>query len=164
MDSLFFEKLTHINSRKTFLITDPTLTDLLSSGNIDLIKNKSFKDKLIIYYQELERIEKVIQNNNTLLVDRHFGTAFLNSGYYYNNSTATFPSHGYENSIALVRTYQNGLAEIASQLLQNPEKKLQLMNVVNLRHTVALAALGVMENSKNHTLKIIEELNSILND
>ena len=164
LDRLFFEKLTNINSRKTFLITDPTFTDLLSSGNIDLIKNKSFKDQLIQYYQELERIEKVIQNNNTLLVDNHFGTTFLNSGYFYNNTNAILPSTGSENSIALMPIYHDELAKISSELLNNSEKTLQLMNVVNLRHTVSLAALGIMENSKKNTLKIIEELNRILNE
>jgi hypothetical protein len=47
IDTSFFRNLTLLQSRKTFLINDPTYTDMLSSGNIDIIKNKNIKDKLI---------------------------------------------------------------------------------------------------------------------
>jgi len=77
IDTSFFRNLILLQSRKTFLINDPTYTDMLSSGNINIIKNKKFKDKLIQYYQELERIEKIIQNNNSLLVVQQYASVFF---------------------------------------------------------------------------------------
>ena len=83
IDSTFFKHATILTSRKTFVITDPTYTDLISSGNINILKNIDFKDKLIKYYQELERIEKIIQNNNSLLIDQDYLSSYNKSGYYY---------------------------------------------------------------------------------
>ena len=61
LDSTFYKLASSLTSRKTFVITDPTYTDLISSGNINIIRNQAYKDKLLNYYQELERIEKIIQ-------------------------------------------------------------------------------------------------------
>jgi hypothetical protein len=49
-----------MTSRKTFVISDPTFTDLISSGNITILKNVENKNRLIKYYQELEPIEEII--------------------------------------------------------------------------------------------------------
>lgn len=72
MDSGFFPKGTRLTIRVTFSTNDPTFTDLVSSGNIKLIKNKAKKDQIIRYYQNLERIIKIIQNNNSLLITKIF--------------------------------------------------------------------------------------------
>ena len=74
--------LSELTSRKTFVSTNPTYTDLISSGNIDLIQNNDFKNKLIIYYQDLERIEKVIQNNNSLLTDQNYNPKIFGLIYF----------------------------------------------------------------------------------
>lgn len=58
LDSTFFDKGTKLTIRVTFSISHPTFTDLVSSGNIKLIKDASKKDKIIQYYQNLERVEK----------------------------------------------------------------------------------------------------------
>ena len=83
IDSIFFKKASIITFRKTFVITDPTYTDLISSGHINILKNIEYKDKLIKYYQELERIEKVIQNNNSLLIDQYYLSVYTENGYYF---------------------------------------------------------------------------------
>jgi hypothetical protein len=70
LDSTFNQSLTLATERRTFVRTDPTYTDLISSGNIDIIKDITFKNKLIEYYQNLERIEKINQNNNIHLNDQ----------------------------------------------------------------------------------------------
>ena len=159
LDSLFFKNLSGLHSRKTFVITDPTYTDLISSGNINLIKQQKFKDYLIQYYQELERVEKVIQNNNSLLVDQQFGSVFLKKGYYYNDkeldSIRIIPKIG---SVQLTGIYQNELAKISKDLLQKKENKLELMNIVNMRHSISIGHLGLMEHSKKRTEKILKEL------
>lgn len=59
-------------TRKTFVRTDPTYADLISTGNIGLIRNSELRNELIEYYQELERYEKILQNNNTLLVNEMY--------------------------------------------------------------------------------------------
>ncbi len=161
LDSIFFSKLSDLHTRKTFIITDPTYTDLLSSGNINLIKKEKFKDQLIQYYQELERIEKVIQNNNTLLVDQQFASTFLDIGYYFSNLSAD-KSHyvAKVKSLELTSIYNKELENISEELVAKPENKLRIMNIINLRHTVSLGHLGHMQSSKQNTQKLLKELNN----
>ena len=165
LDSLFFKKLSDLHTRKTFVVNDPTYTDLLSSGNIDLIKEQIFKDKLIQYYHELERIEKVIQNNNSFLVDEQFGSKFLDVGYYYaDNENDEISNVAKVKSLKLTSIYNEELSTISKKILIKPENKLRLMNIINMRHTVSLGHLGLMQNAKQMTQNLLEELNEIIHD
>jgi hypothetical protein len=165
LDTSFFNRLSELHSRKTFVITDPTFTDLLSSGSINLIKNEQFKDELIQYYQELERVEKVIQNNNSYLTDQQFGINFLKLGYYYNDlkteNNRTIPK---VKSVELTSVFQKELAKTSENLLLIPGNKLLLMNIINMRHSVSLSHLGSMEETKNYTQNLLTDLRSIKND
>lgn len=73
LDSTLSANLSILTERKTFVRTDPTFEDMLSTGNIGLLRNNGLRNALIEYYQELERIEKVLQNNNTLHTDQGYG-------------------------------------------------------------------------------------------
>ena len=73
LDSTLSANLSILTGRKTFVRTDPTFEDMLSTGNIGLLRNNGLRNALIEYYQELERIEKVLQNNNTLHTDQGYG-------------------------------------------------------------------------------------------
>ena len=161
IDTSFFRNLTLLQSRKTFLINDPTYTDMLSSGNIDIIKNKNIKDKLIQYYQELERIEKIIQNNNSLLVDQQYASFFLKIGYYFDEETIGIFNYKQNKSSKLNLKYENELAKISKEILNKNENKLQLMNIINLRHMLSLGSLSLMETSKKNTQLLLEELKNL---
>lgn len=161
MIQAFFRNLTLLQSRKTFLINDPTYTDMLSSGNIDIIKNKNIKDKLIQYYQELERIERIIQNNNSLLVDQQYASVFLKIGYYFDEETIGIFNYKQNKSSKLNLKYENELAKISKEILNKNENKLQLMNVINLRHMLSLGSLSLMETSKKNTQLLLEELKNL---
>ena len=95
---------------------------MLSSGSINLIKNGQFKDELIQYYQELERVEKVIQNNNSYLIYQQFGIDFLKLGYYYNNlkTESSFSLATSKLGIQEVKAtiYFNGTSQIATHTIQ----------------------------------------------
>ena len=85
LDSTLSANLSILTERKTFVRTDPTFEDMLSTGNIGLLRNNGLRNALIEYYQELERIEKVLQNNNTLHTDQgsvrcHFLLTILRPG------------------------------------------------------------------------------------
>lgn len=58
IDYTFASDLSIATERKKFIRTDPTYTDLISSRNIDIIKDVTFKNKLIEYYQSLELVKK----------------------------------------------------------------------------------------------------------
>ena len=159
LDSIFYKRATLLTSRKTFVITDPTYTDLLSSGNINLIKDQSYKDKLLNYYQELERIETVIQNNNSLLTDQHYNLAFLKNGYFYTNAFEGFgetlselPGH------VVTPNYDIGIQDISKNVISKDENKLALMNAINFRQNIAIGHYTILLKAKSDTQSLIEEL------
>jgi type II secretory pathway pseudopilin PulG len=159
LDSIFYKRATSLIYRKTFVITDPTYTDLISSGNINVLKNQTHKDHLLNYYQELERIEKIIQNNNSLLIDQHYLEAFLKIGYSYENlnevfgkSISKFPGH------LVTPNYETDIQEISKSVILKDENKLALMNAITLRQTLALGHYEHLIISKSDTKSLIEEL------
>ena len=72
VDSAFTSAIGSLTSRRTFVKINPTYTELLSSGNVDIISDNKFKGELINYYQELERLELIINKNNNLFTDEVF--------------------------------------------------------------------------------------------
>ena len=160
LDSIFYKRATLLIYRKTFVITDPTYTDLISSGNISIIKNQANKDQILNYYQELERIEKIIQNNNSLLIDQHYLLAFLKNGYYYENlfetvgeSLAKLPGH------VVLPNYEADIEDISKNLILKDENKLELMNAITIRLAIAFGHYNHLLKAKSDTQSLIEELN-----
>ncbi len=159
LDSIFYKRATLLIYRKTFVITDPTYTDLISSGNINIIKNQTYKDHLLNYYQELERIEKVIQNNNSLIIDQHYIATFLKNGYNYENlfevygkSLAKFPGH------VVTPNYETDIQEISKNVILKDENKLALMNAITLTQTLAFGHYELLLSAKFDTKSLIKEL------
>jgi type II secretory pathway pseudopilin PulG len=165
LDSIFYKRATVLIYRKTFVITDPTYTDLISSGNINIIKNQTYKNHLLNYYQELERIEKIIQNNNSLIIDHHYIATFLKNGYSYENlfevygkSLAKFPGH------VVVPNYETDIQEISKNVILKDENKLALMNAITLRQTIALGHYELLLSAKSDTKSLIKGLENKKHD
>ncbi|AUC80894.1 hypothetical protein CW733_01580 [Lacinutrix sp. Bg11-31] len=134
LDSIFYKRASYLGNRKTFVITDPTHTNLISSGKISVLKNQSNKDQLLNYYKELERIEKIIQNNNSLQIDQHYFEALLKFVYNYENLFETFGKNLSKFPGHLVTpNYETDIQEISKSVISKDENKLALMNAITLR-------------------------------
>lgn len=165
IDSTFFRNASILTSRKTFVVTDPTYTDLISSGNINLIKNSKFKDQLIKYYQELKRIEKIIQNNNSLLIDQNYLSTFNKSGYYFEPEIhKIFGEINISSTSIATQVYETELQELSKKIISKDENKLAFMNALYLRNTVAIGHIKQMENIQSMTQSLITELEQLYND
>ena len=144
LDTAFNQNLTIATERKTFVRTDPTYTDLISSGNIDIIKDVNFKNKLIVYYQNLERVEKINQNNNIHLNDQIYFSEVLKLIYYDDELTP--------NSEELV--------EISNRIVNTDENKLRLINLVNFRKMLAEGSTLYMSEVKIETQELLDLMNN----
>lgn len=69
VDSTFTSHIGLLTGRVTFVKNAPTYTELISSGNLDIISNDELKDEIIRYYEEIERTELIINKNNNLYTD-----------------------------------------------------------------------------------------------
>ena len=169
-DSSFFANINALAARKTFITTDPAFTDLISSGNIKLIKNDTLKKNIISYYQDLELAEKIIQNNNIFIVDQQYGNAVKDIGYYFFNSESYYLKDvkeldtNVEKAATQLSHFNSLLATTSENLLRSSENQLLLMNSLNQRANVAIAhyqrALILEEKSRKLIKDIEEELNA----
>jgi len=162
IDSIFFKHATFITSRKTFVITNPTYTDLISSGNINIINNIEIKDKLIKYYQELERVEKITQNNNSLLVDQNYLSVFNKTAYYFKTDILElYGSTSKLNEHMTIPTYEIKLEDLSKNLLSKEENILSFMNAIYLRNTIAIGQYIHFKDVMTTTQSLINELEAL---
>lgn len=158
LDSIFFDKATRLTIRVTFSVIDPTFTDLVSSGNIKLIKDVSKKDRIIKYYQSLERVETIIQNNNSLLIDQNFNPTYLKIGYLNPSTFQGYRLITEQTKISdKLMVPSQKLMEHSADLLDKKDE-LQLVNSITQRHIVTNAHITFMNTQKELTLELIELL------
>lgn len=162
MDSTFAVALGTMTSRRTFLNPNPTYSELIASGNIELIKNKDFKDQLINYYEELERIEKVIANNNTLYTDQVFVPAIMSLGITdssedWDNVFAA-NKNKYRSANPISSENMKRLSRISSKLLEDEANELLLVNHLASREGYAMAHIFFLLDLRLKTEKLINLL------
>lgn len=146
IDSTTSRILSKVTGRKTFIRTDPTYTDLISTGNIDILKDIKFKNSLIEYYQNLERIEKINHNNNIYLNDQIYFPEIL--------KLITFDNE--------LDSYPKELVEISNKIINKEENKLQLINLVNFRKMLAQGSIIFMLEIKTETQQLLDLMNKEL--
>ncbi|MTE27867.1 DUF6090 family protein [Winogradskyella ouciana] len=162
IDSITARALGTITSRRTFLNTNPTYTELISSGNIELLKNENFKDQLINYYQELERIEKVIDKNNTYFTDQQFipviyrlGT--MDSSKEWDNIFRGFMRQ-YKSENPLTTKNLKRLTDISNTLLKQDENELIFANYLSEREGIAILHIFFLLEFKAQTKQLLKAI------
>jgi hypothetical protein len=66
--------------RRTVVIPRAAYTDLLSTGNLRVIKDRVLRDELIRFYESAARMERVIQKNNDWVLDGMVGNNYFAKG------------------------------------------------------------------------------------
>ena len=162
IDSTFAVAMGSITTRRTFLNPNPAYTELISSGNIELIKNQEFKDELINYYQELERIEKVIDGNNSLYTDQEFIPTVIKLGVIDSSNDWDNIFKGYETKYSapnpLNQNNMNRLISISNSLLKDEANELLLVNHLASRDGYAMVHILFLTEFKQRTEKILKAL------
>jgi hypothetical protein len=74
------EGLNHLANRRTLRLMRATYQDLLSTGNLSLIRDQSLRDAIVGVYEEAERTTTVVDRNNQALVDHAYGLPLVESG------------------------------------------------------------------------------------
>ena len=130
-----------------------------------MIRNKDFKDQLINYYEELERIEKVIANNNALFTDQEFIPVVMRFGVI--NSSADWENifQGYKNKYSsanpLNSNNMNRLSKISTKLLEDEATELLFINHLAAREGYAIGHIYFLLDLRLKTEKLITSLKAI---
>lgn len=145
--------------RRTFRNTNPAYQELISSGNIVLLSDKEFKERLVNYYFELERTEEIITNNNDRLTDQVYLKSILELVPHDQRETfkivfKEYPRQ-YDVSDPLSVENRNKLLEISSKILQDDSKQMHLINLLTTRKTVAFSHAFLLMEFKQQTKEMI---------
>ncbi|MCA0154418.1 DUF6090 family protein [Winogradskyella vincentii] len=165
MDSIF-PKLNDLTVRWGVTASPTTLVEMINSGQTKLIRNANLRQELVAFNEQLQLWSTNTINNNTNLVDNmivpeiiKLGTLSLNG--YSGEMEAIFNNYSYAK---FIHSNDTSLSTISVEQLNNPEQKLNIINLINYRHTIASLQKGVNNgiiNRVNELLKSIEiELNN----
>ena len=159
IDSVFTVNMGYISGRKTFVKNAPTYTQLLSSGNIDIISDEILKDHIIVYYQELERLELIFNKNNNLFVDQVFVPSIIElsemqiSGEFSNPGTVN-P----QPDMVLIDLNEDRLKDITKDIISDAQNELKLINIVNFRNFISIIHLGYLMELKESTETLLKQV------
>ena len=160
IDSLFSASIGILGGRKTFVKKSPTYTELISSGHIDIISDPLLKGRIINYYQDLERIELVINKNNNLYVDAVFIPEMigLTEMQVVNETTLGNLSDQFPNGRLLIDLNEPRLKQITKQRLAMPENELRMINSINYRNRISTIHFALLSMQKEKTQRLLDEL------
>ena len=152
--------ITPMNDRYTFTITSPTYTELLSTGNLDIITNAILKDQMVRYYEDLELTTQVIQKNNdykdnvisskSLFIIEMLGGSDLKKVY-----------DGVDSSFNNYET-PNHLMNIIETNISKPENELALLNLIRFKRLVTFGHMHRLKAAKTQTEALLNTIK--LND
>ena len=131
IDSTLSQQLNTLSIRNTFIKADPTYRDLISTGNIRLIKDEKLRNEILSYYLELERIESIMMNNNLLYIDEMFAMKIIHHVY--------------------IGKADERLIEVSNKLLQDPEHELLVINLLDIRKDISSGHIEFMNELKEKT-------------
>jgi hypothetical protein len=74
------EAISHLTHRRTLRLVRATYEDLLSTGNLGLIRDAVLRDTIVKLYEETDRTTTLVDRNNQQLVDQLFSLPMVDSG------------------------------------------------------------------------------------
>ena len=84
--------LTTVSVRRTVQVASAAYTDLQSTGNLRLLRNRELRQQIIRYFAQTERLERIIEKNNTAFVDNIYMSSLIESGVTVGFSRSNEPN------------------------------------------------------------------------
>jgi hypothetical protein len=148
--------------RKTFNPIRTTFQELIATGTIGILQDKSTKRKIIQYYNDLERVSMVIGNNNIHIVDAIYQTTILEQILFvWDSNDADF--NKLNNTIFDEKSLKK-VREISSETISKRENTLLIFNILEQRTHIAKLHLESYKTLKSDTEKLLSELKTQNNE
>lgn len=150
MDSIF-PKLNDLSVRWTFSNINTTLIEMINSGQINIIQNKELKTELIEFNQIIETFSKNTQNNNTNLIDNLTVKNLIDKSAYafYGYSDMMTEKFKEFYLFNFLKVSDTELKNISTEIINEPENKLEIINKVVFRNNMANMQKTGNESIKN---------------
>ncbi|WP_228850948.1 DUF6090 family protein [Aegicerativicinus sediminis] len=149
MDSIY-PKLNDLSVRWTFVNSNTTLLELINSGDINIISNKSLKKELIEFNEIVKRFASNTINNNTNLIDNYIVPNIINNSDYAATGYSKEMKEQFQKyfPMGFLQLDQFNHKELVDANLNEPNKRLMMINNVVFR-----SGMASMQKSGNETLK-----------
>lgn len=82
-ESRMRKQLTKLTVRRTLFLDSAAYTDLTSTGNLGLIKDRQLRSEIVHYFSAIKRRELIVEKNNRVFIDDDFKSFIINSGVSY---------------------------------------------------------------------------------
>jgi hypothetical protein len=130
-----------------------TFNELNSTGQLNLIKEKSLRSQVIKYYQNSENYQKAVEGNTKNVIYNQIFPVIKS------NIIIRTDNFGYENKkINLV----DNLKTTFENNLNNSNKEFELVNAISMRIIVAKTNKGHIEFAKNEAELLLDKINNEL--
>ncbi len=138
MDTII-PKLNDLTLRWGTTANSTTLTEMINSGQTQLIKNSALRKDLIAFNEELKLWSTNTLNNNSNLVDRLVSAGIVESGSIGLSGYSKSMESTLKKIISIETIYvkDNELKSIFTNSLNNPVNKLKMVSFISFRHTLA---------------------------
>jgi hypothetical protein len=93
---LVSQALSKLFTRHTLVLDNATYEDLISTGNLKLIRNRKLRDRIVDFYERTERVYEIVNKNNSFFVDDMY------------NANVIF------NGLVMPRTSTDGIASLSA--------------------------------------------------
>jgi hypothetical protein len=165
MDTIF-PKLNDLTVRWNVTPSPTTLVEMINSGQTKLIRNARLRKELVTFNEELNLWSANTINNNTNLVDNLIVPEIFKLGAYSSigfshEMKSIFKNYTYEE---FINTTDKSLLTISVEKLNNPEQKLNIVNLINYRHSLASLQKGVNTGIINRVNELLQSIENELNN
>ena len=149
--------------RTTFVVHDPTFSELIATGNIQLISNEVLRNEIIEYYQNFERIELIIQKNNDLK-----DQSIMPSVFKYVDVWPEAALELRENSIRVQSSARidtinyPSFLEMGEELFKQEEVVFEILNMAKFKTMTHSIAINLLVDSKERAFELIQEIKAEL--
>ena len=83
LSSQIGKMLVAVSLRRTLFLNSAAYTDLISTGNLGLIRDRDLRDRITRYFSDAERRELIVEKNNRVYVDDMFLAFLFDHGVSY---------------------------------------------------------------------------------
>lgn len=123
-----------------------TFTELLSSGDLKLIRNESLKNDIVRFYQDLERMVQGSISNITNVYQNHLLSILTSRTLVGNQGNYSSYDGDLEKEVH-DRDYPDHVIEAVYEKLEDPNLELELVNALNLR-----AIIEVLQKDRSRVI------------
>jgi hypothetical protein len=144
--------------RATYVVNKPTFTELLSTGNLEVISNEELRNRIVDYYQKMELSELILLKNNDLK-DNSIQPSALKLVEF--SPSAIITRRNLYGSVVSEPDEENAftfptMRKTAAKINEDEEKLFELINLLKMRWLISEASINFLINDSARTLSLIE--------